>query len=66
MITAARSRAEQRFEQIQKRQQKALSEQNQIAEERRAKSARLKQMRLAKEADDIARAAEGLKRIRES
>lgn len=65
MITAARSRAEQRFEQIQKRQKKALSEQNQIAEERRAKSARLKEMRLAKEADDIARATAGLKRARE-
>lgn len=66
MITAARSRAEQRFEQIQKRQQKALSEQNQIAEDRRAKSARLKEMRLAKEAGDIAKATAGLQRVRES
>lgn len=66
MITAARSRAEQRFEQIQKRQKKALNEQQQIADERRAKSARLKEMRLAKEADDIAKATAGLKRARES
>lgn len=66
MINAARSRAEQRFEQIQKRQQKALNEQQQIADDRRAKSARLKAMRLAKEADDIAKATAGLKRARES
>ncbi len=66
MITAARSRAEQRFENIQKRQQKALDEQQKIAEERRAKSARLKELRLAKEAEDIARATEALKRVRES
>lgn len=66
MVTAARSRAEQRFENVQKRQQKALDEQHRIAEERRAKSARLKELRLAKEAEDIAKATEALKRVRKS
>lgn len=64
MISAARSRAEQRFEQIQKRQQKALSEQEQIAEDRRRNSERLKKLRLANEAEKLNQNTERLQRLR--
>lgn len=54
MISAARTRAEKRFASMEKRQKRALSEQEEIAQAVAAKTARLKALRLAKEINDRA------------
>ncbi|HEY4202861.1 MAG TPA: hypothetical protein VGM83_20100 [Devosiaceae bacterium] len=50
MISAIRLRAETRFAEIEKRQQRALNEQEQISRAVDENTARLKALRLAKEA----------------
>lgn len=54
MISAARTRAENHFTAIEKRQKKALSEQEAAAVAVSENTARLKALRLAKEAEDLA------------
>lgn len=49
MINATRARAEARFAQIERRQQTALSEQEEAAKARRDNSERLKALRLARD-----------------
>ncbi len=63
MISASRARAESRFSEIERRQQKALSEQQQAMNAVDANTARLKALRLAKAAADE-REAEELKQSR--
>lgn len=54
MISAARTRAESNFAALEKRQQKVLSEQEEAARAVSENTARLKALRLAKEAQDRA------------
>lgn len=55
MISASRRHAENRFAMIEKRQQKALSDEDQKRQETDENTARLKALRLAKEeADKVA------------
>ena len=53
-ISVSRTRAENRFAAIEKRQQKVLSEQEETARAISENTARLKALRLAKEAKDLA------------
>lgn len=57
MISISRTHAENRFSAIEKRQQKALSEQEEKTLKIAENTARLKTLRLAKEAADLADAA---------
>ncbi len=54
MVETPRSKAEQRFASLEKRVQTAMAEQEQLAEARRKNTARLRELRLAKEADEAA------------
>lgn len=53
MISISRTRAENRFAAIEKSQQKALDEQQEKAQKISENTARLKALRLAKEATDL-------------
>lgn len=57
MVETPRSKAEQRFAALERRLQTAMDEQDAIAEARRKNTARLRELRLAKEAADAAEKA---------
>ena len=56
MARSAKSKAEEKFAQLQKQQRRALKEREKVQQERTEKVARLRALRLAKEADDKAAA----------
>ncbi len=53
-INASRARAETRFAALEKKQQRALSAEEEAANATREKTARLRSLRLAREADEAA------------